>query len=41
MDPADADTPISDSQSVDGQPEAESGEVQEGHDGPNATDGSE
>ena len=36
MDPAAAGTPISDDQSVHGQPEGESGRVQEGPAGPNA-----
>ncbi|NHA68802.1 hypothetical protein [Phycicoccus flavus] len=36
MDTAEADTPISDSQSVNGQPDSDSGEVQEGPAGPNA-----
>ncbi len=36
MDAADADTPISDSQAVAGQPSDESGDVQEGPTGPNA-----
>ncbi len=36
MDPQDANTPISDSQGVAGQPDAESGDVQEGPAGPNA-----
>jgi hypothetical protein len=36
MDPADADTPVSDSQAVAGQPNDESGDVQEGPTGPNA-----
>lgn len=36
MDPQDADTPISDDQSVAGQPDGESGSVQEGPTGPNA-----
>ncbi len=36
MDPQDADTPISDSQAVAGQPDVESGDVQEGPAGPNA-----
>ena len=40
MDPADADTPISDGQSVAGQPDGESGEVDEGPQGPNAPAGS-
>lgn len=39
MDPADADTPISDSQAVAGQPDGPSGEVQEGPTGPNAKTG--
>ena len=36
MDPQDADTPISDDQAVAGQPDGESGSVQEGPTGPNA-----
>ncbi|MGJ9421787.1 hypothetical protein [Aeromicrobium sp. CF3.5] len=36
MDAQDANTPISDSQGVAGQPDAESGDVQEGPAGPNA-----
>ena len=36
MDPADADTPISDDQSVAGQPDGESGRTDEGPTGPNA-----
>jgi hypothetical protein len=36
MDPAAADTPISDDQAVAGNPDGESGEVQEGTAGPNA-----
>lgn len=36
MDPRDADTPISDDQAVAGQPDGESGSVQEGPTGPNA-----
>lgn len=36
MDPAEADTPISDDQAVAGNPDGESGEVQEGTTGPNA-----
>ncbi|MCL8025804.1 hypothetical protein [Nocardioides bruguierae] len=40
MDPADADTPISDDQSVAGQPDAESGAVDEGPTGPNSRAGS-
>lgn len=36
MRPEDADTPISDDQAVAGQPDGESGEVQEGPTGPNA-----
>lgn len=36
LDPADADTPISDDQSVAGQPDGESGETDEGPTGPNA-----
>lgn len=39
MDPSEADTPISDSQSVAGQPTDESGEVDEGPTGPNARAG--
>ncbi|MGA8850998.1 MAG: hypothetical protein WB508_04690 [Aeromicrobium sp.] len=39
MDPADADTPISDSQAVDGQPDGPSDDVQEGARGPNAKTG--
>ncbi|MAS56302.1 hypothetical protein [Nocardioides sp.] len=41
MDPADADTPISDDQSVAGSPSDESGEVDEGPQGPNARTGSD
>jgi len=40
MDPADADTPISDDQSVAGSPSDESGEVDEGATGPNSRGGS-
>jgi hypothetical protein len=36
LDPADADTPIQPDQSVAGAPEGESGEVDEGPQGPNA-----
>ncbi len=36
LDPRDADTPISDDQAVAGQPDGESGRVQEGPTGPNA-----
>lgn len=36
MPPEEADTPISDDQAVAGQPDGESGEVQEGPTGPNA-----
>lgn len=36
MDPSHAETPISDDQAVAGQPEGESGQVQEGPTGPNA-----
>ncbi len=36
MDPAEADTPIQPDQSVAGAPDAESGEVDEGPQGPNA-----
>ena len=36
MDPAEADTPISDDQSVAGQPDGESGTTDEGPTGPNA-----
>ena len=41
MEPADADTPISDDQAVAGSPSSESGEVQEGRTGPNARTGSQ
>jgi hypothetical protein len=41
MDPSAADTPISDDQAVAGNPDGESGEVQEGRTGPNARTGSE
>lgn len=41
MDPADADTPISDDQSVAGSPSDESGEVDDGPQGPNARTGSD
>ncbi|CAN5360123.1 hypothetical protein BH11ACT8_BH11ACT8_03340 [soil metagenome] len=41
MDPAEADTPISDDQSVAGSPSDESGEVDEGPTGPNARAGSD
>ncbi len=39
MDPAESDTPISDSQAVAGQPDGESGQVDEGPTGPNARSG--
>jgi hypothetical protein len=39
MDQGDEDTPISDSQAVAGQPDAESGDTQEGPTGPNARTG--
>ncbi|TIC81733.1 hypothetical protein [Nocardioides sp. GY 10127] len=41
LDPADADTPISDDQSVAGQPDGESGTVDEGPTGPNSRAGSD
>ena len=41
LDPADADTPISDDQSVAGSPSDESGETDEGPTGPNARAGSD
>jgi hypothetical protein len=41
MDPAQADVPISDGQSVAGQPDGESGAVDEGPQGPNARTGSD
>lgn len=41
MDPADADTPISDDQSVAGSPSDESGLVDEGPTGPNSRGGSD
>lgn len=39
MDPGEAETPISDDQSVAGQPDGESGDVDEGPQGPNARTG--
>ena len=41
MDPADADTPISDDQSVAGSPDGESGDTDEGPTGPNSRGGSD
>ena len=41
MDPADADTPISDDQSVAGSPSGESGRTDEGPTGPNSRGGAD
>lgn len=41
MDPAEAETPISDDQAVAGQPDGESGKTDEGPTGPNSRGGSD